>query len=215
MRRKALLFSLLLGAAVLLSVVALRRETAQAEPAKDTFPSPPAKKPEIRDLQARKVEQILHTLHSRQGAEPGESHAIAEDELNSYLSYLLERENVTGVDALFVRLEEKSLTVYSIVDVDKIPKEGKDTATRLLMQTVLSGKQYLSAQGSLSAKNGMGEFMLTSARVNDMDIPLPLVNLLINSVTRKQNPPFDLAKPFRLPYGIREVEIQPSVLKIS
>ena len=193
-------------------------EQSAATPAAraESFPSPPLKKREMRDQEARRVEAIFEELSTRKanGEDPGPRHRISESELNSYLSYLVEKENIAGVDALFVKLRQDSFTTYGIINVDKMQKQDHDAATRLLMQTILAGKQYLSAEGSLTARNGLGQYTLTGARINDVDIPPGIVNALINLAGKKQDPPFDLTKPFRLPYNIREAELGPGYLEV-
>ncbi len=185
--------------------------------AQDAFPPPPVKKREKRDREAHKVEKILDTIESRNKTDQtaGPRYKITESELNSYLSYLVEKENVQGVEALFVKLHDGSLSTYTVVNVDNVPQKDKDRVTRILMQTILAGKQYLSADGSLVAHNGIGQYTLTGARINEVDIPPAIVNSLINTVTRKQNPPFDLTKPFKLPYNIREAVVKPGYLEVS
>jgi hypothetical protein len=185
--------------------------------AQDAFPPPPVKRREIRDREARKVERILDSIETRNKSEsgPGPRYKITEPELNSYLSYLVEKENVQGVEALFVKLRDGSLSTYAVVNVDSVPQKDKDKVTRILMQTILAGKQFLSADGSLVTHGGLGQYTITGARINEVDIPPSIVNSLINTVTKRQNPPFDLTKPFKLPYNIREAVVKPGYLEVS
>ncbi|MBI4457148.1 MAG: hypothetical protein HY644_14795 [Acidobacteria bacterium] len=183
----------------------------------ETFPSPPIKKAEMRNHEARKVERILETVEARNAnpEDPGlRRYRISESELNSYLDYLVERENVSGVDALFVKLREGSFGTYAIINVDNVSRKDRDIATRALMQTILAGKQYISADGLLRPQDGFGQYTLTSAHINDVEIPPAIVNALINTVGKKQNPPFDVTKPFKLPYNIREAEVKPGYIEI-
>jgi hypothetical protein len=183
----------------------------------DAFPPPPMKRRETRDREAQKVVKIFEAMekHNKSEQNTGARYKISESELNSYLSYLVEKESVRGVDALFVKLRDGSFSTYAVVDVDSVPKKDKDTVTRVLMQTILAGKQYLSADGLLTARDGMGQYTLTAARINEIDIPPSIINSLINTVGRKQNPPFDLTKPFKLPYGIREALVKRGYLELS
>lgn len=185
--------------------------------ASDAFPPPPTRKRQARDRDAQKVEAIFASIETRSGTaeEPGPKYKISESELNAYLAALVEKENVKSVEALFVKLRSGSFSTYAVVNVDNVSKKDKDAATRILMQTILAGRQYLSADGSLEARDGLGQYTLTSARINEVEIPTPIVNSLINTVGKRQNPPFDLSKPFKLPYGIRVAEIKAGYLEVS
>jgi hypothetical protein len=185
--------------------------------AADAFPPPPSRKRQARDRDAQKVESIFASIEARNGTteEPGPRYKITEPELNSYLSALVEKENIKAVEALFVKLRNGSFSTYAVVNVDNVPKKDKDSVTRVLMQTILAGRQYLSADGLLDAHNSLGQYTLTSARINEVEIPTPLVNTLINTAGKRQNPPFDLSKPFKLPFGIREAEIKSGYLEVS
>ena len=183
----------------------------------EAFPTPPSKNSELRNREAQKVIGIFETLSAR-SAEPavsGPTYRISESELNSYLSSLMEKENIAGLEAFFVRLSEGAFTTYAIINVDSIPRKDKDTATRLLMETLLAGKQHISAEGTLTAHNGLGEYILTAAHMDQATLPAGIINVLIRTIGAKQTPPFDITKPFRLPFRIREARIAGGYLEIS
>lgn len=183
----------------------------------EKFPAPPVKRLEVRNREAQKVVSVLQTLDARHAEpeDPGPKFKISESELNSYLSYVVEKENVAGVDSFFVKLQEGSFIAYAVVNVDDIPRKDRDPATRLLMETVLAGRRYISAEGSLTVQNGVGQFILTAARIDQAAIPPGIVNALINVLGRKQTPPFDLTRPFKPPFRIREAQVKPGYLEIS
>ena len=66
MRRSLIVAAVGIGLLLLLSLAVGRRATPQAA-VSDTFPSPPAQKPEVREKQARRVEEILQTIDSQEG----------------------------------------------------------------------------------------------------------------------------------------------------
>ncbi|MBI2821451.1 MAG: hypothetical protein HYX74_04450, partial [Acidobacteria bacterium] len=138
-----LLFAgLAVGGWLLLREEQMAPRTARAA---ESFPVPPPKEPEVRNREARRVEDILEELSARNSRdETGPKYRISESELNSYLSYLIERDGMKAVDALFVKLHSGFFSTYAIIDTDRIPQEKRDPATRVLMKTVLTGKWHVS-----------------------------------------------------------------------
>ena len=182
--------------------------------AEEPFPVPPAKQPEVREREARRVRSVFGALQSSEPGQERSGQRITESELNSYISYLVEQENVAGLETLFVRLHRGSFDTFAVINVDNIPQEDRNFGAQLLMQTLLAGKQYISTEGSLSAVSGRGQYTLTAARIGQANIPPGIVNALIGLVGKKQNPPFDLTRPFRLPYGVQKAEVGQGYLEV-
>ena len=178
------------------------------------FPVPPTKSPEVREREVRRVQSVFGALQSVPPGQERPGQRITESELNSYLSYLVEQENIAGLETLFVRLRPGFFDAFAIINVDNMPQEDRNIGTQLLMQTLLAGKQYISTEGSLSAANGRGQYTLTSARIGQVDIAPGIVNTLIALIGRKLNPPFDLTRPFRLPYGVQKAEVGQGYMEI-
>jgi hypothetical protein len=77
--------------------------------------------------------------------------------------------------------------------------------------SLLSGRVPAELSGRLDNDDGFGSFRLEEARLGSLPIPVTVIEEALARSTRTAERPqgVDLAAPFRLPWGIRRVRLQP------
>ncbi len=157
-----------------------------------------------------KVTRLLEELrdNDEQGTVPNRTYELTEEELNAYLSAQLYQQDQKAVESITLLLKEGTFLTRIEVDVDELPFQGDDLATGYL-RLLLKGIQILEIEGKLEAENGLATYRVQEARLSGIPIPARLVNNLLSSLGKKNDPPFDPTQPFELPYGIQSFTFQP------
>ncbi len=162
--------------------------------------------------QAEALEAKLEQIQSRPGArrKPVAPLQVSADELNSYVAFKLRSKLPPEVSELRVALDRDRLTANALVDFDrlrdKLPPLGPFNPLSLL-----TGRVAAELSGRLENGDGFGTFQLEDARLGSLPIPVAMIEQAVARSTRTPERPdgVDLAAPFRLPYGIRRVRLQP------
>ena len=157
------------------------------------------------DRLARKIEEI----DKNASAEPvtAKKTPASELEVNSYLNFNLKEKIPRGLTNPQVSLlGNGSLGGRVFVDLDEF-KRHRGSAGIMDPLNYISGRVPLTARGVLRAKEGKGQFQLSSAEIHRIPIPKPLLQELVTFFSRtKENPGgFNIDEPFNLPAKIREV----------
>ena len=73
----------------------------------------------------------------------------------------------------------------------------------------LTGRLPVTAAGTLTTREGVGQFTLDSAQISGITIPKSLLQELLSYYSRTADKPdgIDMDKPFQLPSAIREIQI--------
>jgi len=131
---------------------------------------------------------------------------FSEEEINSYLAVDLSSKYHPCLKSLLMTFEESRMQGVATIDFDRLGT----TSTRFLPKIVsllFSGTHTITARGQLLSKNGKANFQLEQARFDNSSLPKSLVEEIITSVGRKQNPPFDPLQPSEMPYKIEKVDV--------
>ncbi|MCH8319854.1 MAG: hypothetical protein IH790_02710 [Acidobacteria bacterium] len=157
-----------------------------------------------------KVTRILEELreNDEQGTVPNKTYQVTEEELNAYLSAQLHQQHQKAVESIVLLLKEGTFLTRVEVNVDEIEFPVDDVTTGYL-RLLLKGIQTLEIEGTLEAENGMATYRVQEARLSGIPIPARLVNNLLSSLGKKNDPPFDPTQPFEMPYGIQSFTFQP------
>jgi len=131
---------------------------------------------------------------------------FSEDEVNSYLALDLSPKYHPCLKSLTVTFEEDRLQSVAAIDFDRLGTTSSKLLPKLL-SFMLSGVHRLTAIGKLVSGNGKACFRLEQARFDSSTLPKALVEEIITSVGRKQNPPFDPLQPSELFDGIQKVDV--------
>jgi hypothetical protein len=137
--------------------------------------------------------------------------SVTESELNSYLNLTLAPKLPKGVSDVVVRFDRDRLTARALVDLALV--QGKVPSGSLGgMLSFLSGKVPLEARGRLdAAEDGFSTFAIEEVSLSTFPVPVTMVEQLVMSATKTAESPqgFDVHSPFRLPYDLKRVRIQP------
>lgn len=157
------------------------------------------------DRLERKIEEIVKNA----SAEPvrAKKTPASELEVNSYLKFNLREEIPRGLtDPQISLLGNGSLGGRVFVDLDEF-KRHRGSGGIMDPLSYISGRVPLTARGVLRAKEGKGQFQLSSAEIHRVPIPKPLLQELVTFFSRTQDNPrgVNIDEPFNLPAKIREV----------
>lgn len=174
---------------------------AQA-PAPASGPSLPA---------AESLARKLTSIEARKRAKTTkpETVVVSEHELNSYLNLKLGSDMPKGLSDVQVSMQRERLEATGQVDLDKLDlKKGASPFSPLAL---LSGKVPVLLRGRLQSLNGFGNVQIEEVQLATIPVPLSVLERLIASSTRTaQNPQgFDINAPFRFPYSVKRVRIEP------
>lgn len=165
---------------------------------------------QARDPGVAKVTRILEELreNDEQGTVPNKTYQVTEEELNAYLSAQLHQQHQKAVESIVLLLKEGTFLTRVEVNVDELQFPVDDVMTGYL-RLLLKGIQTLEIEGTLEAEKGLATYRVQEARLSGIPIPARLVNYLMSSLGKKNNPPFDPTQPFEMPYGIQSFTFQP------
>lgn len=178
-------------------------------------PASPAVAPQGRAVSWDLAESLLRKLEAleRRGGKPARSQTVVvtEGELNSYLNLSLGPKMPPGVSDVDVALATARVAVKALVDLEQV--KGKMPATGTFNPvSYLSGRVPVELKGRFrNGQDGFGSLELEEARLGGLSVPLSLVEQLVVSLTRTGDSPhgFDIHAPFRLPYSVRRLRLQP------
>jgi hypothetical protein len=159
--------------------------------------------------QGDRLEQKIEEIVKNASAEPVrvKKTPASELEVNSYLNFNLREKIPRGLtDPQISLLGNGSLGGRVFVDLDEF-KRYRGSGGIMDPLNYISGRVPLTARGVLRAKEGKGEFQLSSAEIHRVPIPKPLLQELVTFFSRTQDNPrgVNIDEPFNLPAKIREV----------
>ena len=135
---------------------------------------------------------------------------VTENELNAYLTYDAPQQLPAGVIEPSVNiLGPGRISGRAVVDLDAVRKQR--TSTGLFDPTnYLRGRLPVTATGTLSTNNGVGQFQLESASVGGIPIPKVFLQEIVSYYSRTPDNPAGIAleDPFALPAQIREIQVE-------
>jgi hypothetical protein len=135
--------------------------------------------------------------------------AISEAELNSYLRYELGDRIPVGVRDPWVSiLGENRLSGRAVVDLSQVA-QSKKSGAMLDPWNLLGGSLPLEVDGVLRTKNGVGTFGVQSVSISGVPVPNWMLQEIVSYYSKSSTTPqgVSLEKPFELPAGIREIQL--------
>jgi hypothetical protein len=148
-------------------------------------------------------------------AKPGKSRLrpsieVSASELNSYLNLTLAEKMPPELSNVAFAIEPGRLAGTGLVDLDrlkaKVPPQGPWSPLN-----ILSGRVGVDLKTQLPSRDGTGSFVVDEVRLGGVSLPVSLLQQVVLSATRTRENPggFDLTAPFRLPYAVRQVRLEP------
>ena len=159
--------------------------------------------------QADRAEQIFIELLTN--PEEGQQHTLLEEDLNAYIVRELAEQPLRGIQELTVKMNDGTFTSLVTVNLDEVQIGGYLE----YIKSLLEGPQRLTLEGMLEVRDGIGTYKTESAWLNDIPLPASVVDTLLSSLGRQQEPPFDPTKPFDAPFGITGLVIEPGKAILS
>jgi hypothetical protein len=159
-------------------------------------------------LQA-KIDKINKNVAGRRTPAPMRT-PVTETELNSYLVYELGDRMPSGVKNPWVSmLGENRVSGQATVDLAEVAKAHKSTGITD-PYNYLTGSVPITANGTLNSRNGVATFALESASISGLPVPVWMLQEIVSSYSKSPESPqgIKLDKPFPLPAGIREIQLE-------
>jgi hypothetical protein len=133
---------------------------------------------------------------------------LTDIELNSYLRYMAADQIPVGiVEPTLNALGSGRVSGRAIVDLDAVRKQKQ----RGWLDPVgyLGGRLPVTAAGTLTTKDGTGQFQLESAEISGVTVPKAVLQELLSYYSRTPENPdgISMDAPFELPAHIREIRV--------
>lgn len=136
---------------------------------------------------------------------------ITQSEANSYVN--LEAHIPDGVTDVTLSFDRDRVTATATVDLDRIPGKPGAATSSWSPFSLVSGRVPVSLSGKLvSEGDGFASFQVEEVRLGSFPLPASVLAQLVASATRGRDNPqgVDILSPFRLPYTLKRVRLQPA-----
>ena len=138
--------------------------------------------------------------------------SVSEAEVNSYVNLTRGSEMPKGLSDVIVRFERDRLVARGLLDLDQVKgraplPEGLEGLLRFL-----SGTVPVEATGRLRmVSEGVGAVAIEDAHLATLPVPTTVIEWLAAWATKSAEHPqgFDITSPFRLPYALKRVRLEP------
>jgi hypothetical protein len=133
---------------------------------------------------------------------------ISESELNSYVNLKLRIPE--GVTDVALHIDRDRVAGTAIVDVDKL--QAKPPSSSWNPMSLLGGRVPVSLRGKLVAQDeGFASIEFEEVKLGALPLPPAALEQLVASATKSRESPegLDVLAPFRLPYSMKRVRLQP------
>jgi hypothetical protein len=162
---------------------------------------------------AEKVADILQDfvtqtdLRTRGKKPPEKVVRLSESDVNAYVDQAIKVKSRYGVKSVYIKLLGTNyLAATTTIDFDKAKVEDQSFAVRMV-RALLSGERQIYVEGTVTTKDGKGQFALQKAYFGSVRLPVYFIDKVINYLGRRQKPPIDTSKPAPLPYGLKSMDI--------
>jgi hypothetical protein len=135
---------------------------------------------------------------------------VTEREVNSYLNLSPSVKMPRGLGDVVVRLEQERIHATGLLDLEKV-RDKMPNLSPLSPLYWLSGQVPVLLRGRLLNDDGFATIEWEDVRVGNIPVPISLLHQIVSSTTKSEDLPegFDIRAPFRLPYSLRQVRIEP------
>jgi hypothetical protein len=165
------------------------------------------------------AESLQRKLESLKNSPPAKGPArvveLSDVELTEYFNTTLRAKLLQGgVSDARLQIDRDRLQGSAVVDLDLVRRrlpEGVGGGGLLNPLSYLSGKVPSDFSGRLVSNGGFASFDLEGVHFGPVTVPVSVVSQMIASSTKNSENPggVDIHAPFRLPYAIKRVRLQP------
>jgi hypothetical protein len=185
----------------------------QTAPVPAARPAPP--RPDLTWAEADSLQKKLDVLEHRPPVRPGARPTagtvrVTESELNSYLN-LAQKALPKGLSDVKVQfLRGDGVFARGLLDLEQVGKRPS-TGSMFDPLSLLGGVVPVEVRGRLTSRDGYGTVQVDDVRVGSIPVPASVLQQMVASATRSSRYPagVDIQAPFRLPYALRRVRIDP------
>jgi len=134
---------------------------------------------------------------------------ISESELNSYVNLKLQIPD--GVSDVAVHLDKERIMATALVDLDKVQAKPPASSSWNPM-SLLGGRVPVLVRGKVVAQDdAFASIEFEEVKLGSLPIPASVLEQLVSSATKTRESPqgLDILSPFRLPYSMKRVRLQP------
>jgi hypothetical protein len=171
-------------------------------------PAPPAFSTSDAQSLSRKLQAIERRKQMRD-TRP-QSILVTEGELNSYLNLDPAAKLPKGVSEVVVRLDhDDRVQARGMVDLEAVKPKVPWIGFGPLM--FFGGSVPVEIKGRLRTSEGFGNIEVEDLRMASIPVPISVLEQLVSTSTRTEENPqgFDIRAPFRLPYSVKRVRLEP------
>ncbi len=174
----------------------------------DARPVPP--RPGLSWEESDSLGRKLETIERRPATAKPETIPVTQIELNSYLNLGLGPRMPPGLADVDIQIFRDWVASKGILDLDQL--KGKLPPTGALNPiTYLRGRVPLQIRFRFPNGDGFGNLEFEEIRLGGYSVPVSLLQQMVQSATKTAANPqgFDILAPFRLPYQVRRVRLEP------
>jgi hypothetical protein len=171
----------------------------------------PAARPVLSRDEADALDVKLDAIDKRQKngrtARP-ETIEISESQINSYVNLKLKIPD--GVTDVAVHLDRERVAASAIVDLEKV--QAKPSSSSWNPMSLLGGRVPVSLRGKLvNQDDGFASIEFEEIKLGALPLaPSALEQIVLSATKNRENPQgLDILSPFRLPYSLKRVRLQP------
>jgi hypothetical protein len=130
---------------------------------------------------------------------------LSENEINSFLYYDLSKAYPKGVKNVRIKLLENSISAKVRINFNELQIEGRG-GKNVLIHVFLNGEHDLEIDTSIFCQNGAGNYRVQGARLDQGEIPKPLVDLIVAKLVTSKIPGAKSDNSFTLPNHVQRLE---------
>jgi hypothetical protein len=162
---------------------------------------------------AQQASQKLTELTSSAGNSSLRSWELSEKEIDSYLYYQVSPLYPKGLTGVRIQILDNAITAKAKVNFDEL-QAGFSSGRVSVVSSLFKGEHQLELAGRLNAQSGTGSYEILSLRLDNNEIPKPLVDLMVKKWLLPRYPVAAPNREFALPYGVEKIQCTPGKLII-
>jgi hypothetical protein len=134
---------------------------------------------------------------------------VTQGELNSYLNLAYAAQLPKGLTNVDVRFGRERIDAKGMLDIEQV--RGVATPPAWSPLSLLGGQVPVEIGGRLVNADGFGTIEWDTVYVASFRVPISVLEQMVQSATRSEKYPdgFDIHAPFRLPYEVNRVRVEP------
>src|SRR5262249_28148529 len=146
--------------------------------------------------------------HKKQSTAP-QTVQVTQGEVNSYLNLAYASQLPKGLTSVDVRFGRERIDARGMVDMDQV--RGVTGGATWSPLALLGGQVPVEIGGRFTNEGGFGTIEWDTVYVASIRVPISVLEQMVQSATKGEKYPegFDIHAPFRLPYSVNRVKVEP------